>query len=314
MNILKEQQNELNGNGVFCSVRELSYEGQKVKGVNLHLRRMSHALRSGVKRSSVRGRGMEFFESRPYVAQDEIRNIDWKVSARLNQIFTKVFIEERDRPIYLVVDLSASMFFGSVNCFKSVLAARIAARLATAAINGGDHLGGFIFNEQGESNVALTGGQKALARFFGILSLATKKFDQRPVLNASSWQNFLKRIAVRLQTGAVIFLISDFLDINDGIRPNLFQLRKKADIFALSITDPLEKKLPQLGVVGMEYGSEKIIFDSNDAVLQEKYTNQYIAHENEVSSIFNAFNIPIIKFSTGNEPDDGLKRIFLGRW
>src|SRR5437762_2100338 len=123
--------------GVYCTLPELFEDARRVVGT-LHLRRKSRTLHSGAKRSSIRGRGMEFFESRPYVTPDEMRSIDWKVSARLNSLFTKVFVEEKDRPIILALDFRSHIYFGTKNYFKSVLAAKIAARLAQAAINGQD--------------------------------------------------------------------------------------------------------------------------------------------------------------------------------
>lgn len=321
---LQDRLADISGNGVFCTVRELLFEGQKSKGVNLHLRHQSRAVRTGSKRSSVRGRGMEFFESRPYVPQDEMRSIDWKVSARLNTLFTKIFVEERDRPIYVAVDLRSSMFFGSINCFKSVLAARLAARLATAAINGGDHIGGLIFDNRCEIECAIKGGQKNLARFLGMLAAKTIDLDSRlrgndnliagNGISHSSWSAVLKRIINRLHPGAAVFLVSDFFDLDHEVRHLLFRLRKKADVFALLIVDPLEEKLPELGTVGMAYGDQKIVFDSNNMRLQKKYLQWRRDSQGDLQAMFSSLDIPMIKFSTATDPDLGMRRVFLGQW
>lgn len=308
----KTPPNDYDGNGIYCTVEELLVEGRKSQGANLHLRRKAVASQSGGKRSSIRGRGMEFYESRPYVAQDEMRTIDWKVSARLNELFTKVFIEERDRPIYLAVDLRRSMFFGSRICFKSVLAARIAARLAAAAINGGDHLGGLIFDDSSEVECPVLGGRKNLARFFGELAKKTKNSAQTQT--ASSWMTVMRRMVNRVHRGSVVFLVSDFLDLSSECRHILFKLRKKADVFAIKVFDPLEQKIPELGMVGMAFLDEKIVFDSNEKSLQKKYLLLRKEREETLKSMLSLLNIPMIEFSTADSPDFNMKRIFSGRW
>lgn len=312
MNSFGTRSRDEHSEGVFCSVEELFFEGRKAHSGNLHLRRHAVATQAGAKRSSIRGRGMEFFESRPYVAQDEMRMIDWKVTARLNELFTKVFIEERDRPIYLGIDLRHSMFFGSRVCFKSVLAARISARLATAAVNGGDHVGGMIFTDVSEMECPVLAGRKNLARLFGALAAQTKQSAERD--GQKSWHAMLKRMVNRVHRGASVFLVSDFVDLSQECRPVLFKLRKKADVFAIRITDPLERKLPDLGVVGMAYGDEHVQFDSSDRAMQKKYLIRRKEHNDALSSMLSLLNIPMIEFSTAENPDFNMKRIFSGRW
>ena len=107
-----------------------------------------NAQRAGSHLSSFRGRGMEYHESRPYQAGDDIRAIDWRVTARSGRTHTKVYREERERPVLLWVDLCRSMFFGTRNCFKSVLASKLAALLAWSSVQHGDRLGGLIFSER----------------------------------------------------------------------------------------------------------------------------------------------------------------------
>lgn len=305
---------QFSGNGVFCTVSELFYEGQRSKGANLHLRRKASALRSGTRRSSIRGRGMEFFESRPYVPLDEMRSIDWKVSARFNGLFTKIFIEEQSRPIYVAVDLRSSMFFGSVNCFKSVLAARLASRLATAAINGGDYIGGLIFDDHHEHECALGTGRKNLARLFGLLAHASKSVAREPSDSSLLWPSVLKRITNRIHAGAAVFLISDFSGLGEEQHHLLFNMRKKADVFALSIGDPLEERLPSLGTVGMAFGNVEIVFDSNNLSLAKKYHAWFNEQKSKLAALFASLNIPLMSFSTADDLDASIRRIFSGRF
>jgi uncharacterized protein (DUF58 family) len=296
--------------GVSVSVSELFLQGQKSRGFDLHFKNMRSKVISGDKRSKIRGRGMDFFESRPYVEQDEIKNIDWKVSAKLNKLYTKIYTEEKNRPIYLVIDLRCSMFFGSTICFKSVLASSIAARIAMAALNGGDHVGGIVFDGHAEHHCKSSSSQKNLARLFGFIAKAT---TMCPPVGKPPWTSVLTELTKK-PSGSMIFLISDFLNLDDSHRPLLFRLKKRSDIMAIKITDPLEKKLPALGEVAMAYGDERVYFDSSNTSLKKRY--EFLKHEidQKLKHIFLITGIPMIEFSTSQDPSLNLKKIFSGRW
>lgn len=306
---------DMRGNGVCCNVDELFFEGQRSKGQTLHLRRQVQSPRGGIKRSSIRSRGMEFFESRPYVSQDEMRNIDWKVSARKNALYTKIFIEEKDRPIFLVVDLRSHMFFGTRRCFKSVLASYLAAHLAFAGQNGGDRIGAFIFADHGVIECAKGTSIKSLARLLGKIASATQQLKESMVSpDPEYWRAALLRINNRIDSGAAIFLISDFHSLSESARPLLFSIRKRADIFALSVSDPLEERLPSLGMVGMLEGDQVIQFDSSNPGLLQRYKSFFIAQREQSLELFRTLDIPHVAFSTAAPVDDGLRKIFGGRW
>jgi uncharacterized protein (DUF58 family) len=296
--------------GISCTAQELLYEAKKVGRAQIRPKR-TKAAQTGSKRTVVRGRGMEFFESRPYVVGDEMRSIDWRVSARLNKIHTKVFVEERGRPVYCVVDFSSSMFFGSVNCFKSVLAARITARLCGAALNGYDQIGGLVFNDEREL-VCDLGGSKMLARFFGMMANLGQKSPHltsgRPI-----WSLLLSRLHNRLHPGSTVFLISDFNGLTDDCRHLLGKLKRKADVFALFVADPLEENWPHIGKVGIFYGGDKVIFDTNDQKLLTRYHTLRQERFNKIAAIFSAQNIPLLRFMTSDDLDVALQKILVNR-
>lgn len=303
------------GNGVYTTLEELLFEGHKAKEHTLHLRKRVMSARGGLKRSSIRSRGMEFFESRPYVAADEMRTIDWKVSARKNALYTKIFIEEKDRPIFIVVDLRSHMFFGTKCCFKSVLAAKIAAQLATAAQSGGDRVGAFFLFDSGLMECPKGSSKKSLALFFGKLALATKntEFNNRED-KPDYFKTILSRINNRVESGAAIFMISDFKGLYENSKSYLYRLRKRADIFALSIKDPLEEKMPSLGMVGMLDGNRAIQFDSSNVDLENSYRTHFLNEQDKILKLFKSLDIPSISFCTAEAVEPGLKRIFEGRW
>lgn len=297
--------------GIVCTPLELFHEGQSSKQKSLHLRRRAKADSMGQKRSSIRGRGMEFFESRPYVSQDEMRHIDWRVSARLNNLYTKIFIEEKNRPLYFAVDLRPHMFFGTRNCFKSVLAARIAARLAFVGMHGGDQVGGVIASGEHFLSVGLSTRRNNLSRFLWLLAKATEK--QEAASKKDFWPQLFSELN-HVPRGTQVFLISDLLGLAENERPLLIRLLKKADVFLLKVADPLDKELPRIGTVGMSYGDDKIVFDSGNESIRQQFKTRQAAHEEQQIALFQHLGIPILEFKTSDNLESSLDRLFLGKW
>jgi uncharacterized protein (DUF58 family) len=300
--------------GISCSLAELYKEGAKCAGLSLHWRGQKTGNPGGSRRSNIRNRGMEFFESRPYVAEDEIRTIDWKLSARKNSLYTKIFIEEKDRPTYIVVDQRSHMRFGTRVCFKSVLAAHLGARLVFAAENGGDRIGAFILHNDGIEETKIGNIREQKARILGQLAKATQDLSENYQEEVDFWPPALMKIQNRVQRGSLIFLISDFLGLNESARPALFCLRKKSDIFALSVRDPLEQSLPSLGRVQMMWGNSVVQFDSSDNKLKLAYEAQQKAQREEERKLFLSLKIECMSFSTAGNLDKDIRPLFAGRW
>jgi uncharacterized protein (DUF58 family) len=305
MNIIK---------GISCNIQELLREALQVKQT-LHIKRSPKALLSGAQRASVRGRGMEFFESRPYVAQDEIRNIDWKVSARLNSVFTKVFIEERNRPFILFIDFRSHMYFGTKNHFKSLLAAKLAARLAQAALNGGDPVGALLSSDQRLDESPLSLHKKNFARLLGILALYTQNFTEKKHDSDSSyWPSRLSRLYNFAHRGSALFLLSDFLGLDASAHHWLYRLRKRSDVVALSLHDPLEERIPPLGLLKMSYEGLSATFNSSDKKFAASYERHYQEQRQLKDELFLSLDIPHIHISTADNLDEGFLKLVKGQW
>jgi uncharacterized protein (DUF58 family) len=208
------------------------------------------------------------------------------------------------------------MIFGSINCFKSVLAARIAARLAVAAINGGDLVGGLLWSDVKEFHCAMRRGPKAIAHFLGLVARGTRESFLNVSTNGqnSSWTVVLKQIINRVHPGTVVFFLSDFHGLLQEHHALFYKLRKKADVFALMISDPVEKSLPQAGLLGLCFDDERLIFNSDDRGLKKRYADRQQQYFAMISSIFSSLNVPKVDFSTAQDPTLGLKRIFSGGW
>lgn len=200
--------------------------------------------------AKIKGRGMEFAEVRHYQAGDDVRTIDWAVTARTGKAHTKLFQEEKERPVFILLDLSDSMIFGSQFVFKSVQAVHLAALISWQAKQRNDRLGGIIFNQ--EKVVEL----KPSARNKGLLSYlyqAEKLCLSRPIhinkvqqpLQTETFSTQLKRLSRLTQTGSQIHLISDFSQIDDDCIKLINRMNKHNQISAWQISDPLESTLPK---------------------------------------------------------------------
>ena len=295
--------------GASCTVAQLLYEAKRIGTMKLRPQ-ISKSKEVGLRQTVIRGRGMEFLESRPYVVGDEMRTIDWRVSARLNKIHTKVFAQERGRTVYFIIDHGSPMFFGSVNCFKSVLAGRIVMRLAQAALNGNDVIAGVVVDDHHEAKCP-QGGLRSLYRLAGLLALSSEKNIQNTG-QAAMWPHALRHLAQDIPRGALVFLVSDFATIADDFRQSLSKLKKKADVTALVISDPLEDGWPKLGAIAMADGGGEIFFNSNDEFLMKQYKKFRAEHIKALEDNFHALSIPFIRCSTSDDLNETLRPLLGG--
>ena len=249
--------------------------------------------------SAFKGRGMEFDEARPYQPGDDIRCIDWRVTARTGKAHTKLFREERERPVLLWIDYRHSMFFGSRNSFKSVLAAKTAALLAWSSSQHGDRLGGLIFSEKTHQELRPRTGKAATLHFIQKLAdhPAWSNFA-KPVDDNGSGNHALNRLRRVARPGSLIFLISDFRHMDDTTQSSLAQLAKHNDVVMIFITDPLEASLPPAGYYRVSNGIDEIAINTGNSQLREQYQNRFESHENNLRLICQRLGMFFLKIST----------------
>lgn len=239
----------------------------------LFSRRAARNMMLGNSASRFRGRGMEFEEVRRYQPGDDIRTIDWKVSARAQGTYTKLFCEERERPCHIIVDQRSSLFFGSTIQFKSVLAAEIAAAIGWAALAGGDRVGGQVLGEFVERDTRAKRSKHAVLSLIHDIHqlnhqlLEPNQSQRSPDLSLANSLIECQRIT---RPGTALFVISDFYDFDAAAAKALSNLSKHADISLLHICDPLEERLPMSGNVAISDGwrSRRIGVSKN---LQQRY-------------------------------------------
>ena len=249
--------------------------------------------------SAFRGRGMEYHESRPYQPGDDIRSIDWRVTARSGQTHTKIYREERERPVLLWLDLSRSMFFGTQVCFKSVLASKLAALLAWSSVQHGDRLGYLVFSEQQHIEFRPTRGRRAALQF--IQQLAAHSAWDRADGNGNERQaglHALRRLRQVTRPGSLLVLLSDFRFLDDDCRGQLVELARHNDIVMIHTYDPLECALPPPGRYRVSDGDESVDIDTSNPDLRARYHERYAEQQQALGRLCNELGLYRIDIAT----------------
>ena len=217
---------------------------QPAKSVEL-ARSTARALQSGQYFSAFKGRGMEFDESRPYAHGDDIRSLDWRVTARTGKVHTKLFREERERPVFLSVDLRSPMFFATRGQFKSVLATRLAALIAWSACHHGDRIGGQVFSESGSTEFKPLEGHSAVLRILKGLTERAQSPDPQQDSKHDALDQALNELNRHIKPGSLAFIVSDFRNLGPTGTASLGRLARQSTVVLIMLSDPIERDLPQ---------------------------------------------------------------------
>jgi len=245
----------LSEHGIITDLARLLSCRHWAQGLTLFSRQAAKNMLLGNVRSRFRGRGMEFEEVRRYQAGDDIRTIDWKVSARAQETYTKLFCEERERPCHILVDQRSHLFFGSTTQFKSVLAAELASAIAWATLKGGDRVGGQVIGDNDERDSRAKRSKQAVLRFIHDINELNHRLLEPPQDHStSSLANSLEECRRITRPGTAIFIISDFHDFNQGAAKALSDLGKHTDVTLLQVSDAMEEELPVFGNVAISNG------------------------------------------------------------
>ena len=231
--------------------------------------------------TKLKGRGMEFAEARPYQNGDDVRHIDWRVTARTGTTHTKLFREQRERPVMLVLDLSRRMFFGTRQRLKSVQAARIAALIGWRALLRGDRVGGVIYSEVMHLEFKPRSDRRHFLRLLS--NIMTEHNRIADEMNNNEW-NFeskssfaaaLRRVRQVVHPGSLVYFFSDFSGFNAECRKHLFQLSKQNQLAAYFISDPLEKEAPTSGRYAMSDGESITWVNSGNSKTRQLYASTF---------------------------------------
>ncbi len=257
---------------------------------------------AGTHLSRFRGRGIDFAEHRQYQSGDDPRSIDWRVTARRGRVHTKVFHEELERPVLMLVDQSSSMFFGSRRAFKSVTAADIAALLTWAGLSNGDRIGGLVFSDSGHREFKPSRHKKQALRLIECINEFNHQLrlplPQPPSFNLNDALIELRRIA---RPGSQCFLVSDWRQFDETTEKLLFELKRHCQILAFQIFDPLETHLPP-GSFRLSNGMTELDLDTQDREMEKRFEQQFSSWQQAVIDQLSKLGIGCARISTQDDP------------
>ena len=253
---------------------------KKVRKIEIKTKGLSKQVFSGEYHSAFKGRGMAFSEVRNYIPGDEIRTIDWNVTARFNDPYVKVFEEERELTVMLIVDISGSESFGSDELLKREFIAEIGAVLAFSATQNNDKIGAILFSDQIELYIPPKKGRKH------ILRVIRELIEFKPKSNLTNIGDVVQHFNNLVKKRAIAFLISDF--IGQNLEKALKITAKKHDLIALRIFDQREKELPNMGLTLFEDGEsgKKRWINTSKKRVRETYYNNSLSREHNILEIF----------------------------
>lgn len=269
------------------------------------------SLQTGAYVSHFRGRGMEFDESRPYQPGDDPRNIDWRVTARSTTAYTKLFREERERPVLILVDLRSGMHFATRGRFKSVNATLAAALLSWAAHHRGDRLGGLIFGDATHRELKPRLGRQAALRF---LHEAVEHADwpengtvatgdgERALTQA---MGALRRVA---RPGSLVVIVSDFSDFSRSAQSYLAGVARHSEVLTIFVSDPLERRLPPPGRYRVVSGSEEMAIDTHAKGARSEYRHAFEERMELMETFCQQYGVHLLPMSTDDDPVERLQQ------
>lgn len=298
--------------GVYVHLDDLVRLQHKASGFSFLPRQPVHSILSGRHASKLRGRGLNFEELRNYLPGDDTRNIDWKVTARTRTPYVRVYTEEKDRTVWLVVDQRVHMFFGSQQKMKSVVAAEVAAISAWRVLSVGDRVGALVFND---SEVSVIRPHRSRERVMQILKQLTKK---NHALNAGSelkpdpekLNQVLKQIGIMARHDCLVCLITDGDGINDETRKHISRLSEHNDVITAFIFDPLEKDLPAAGRLRFTDGIGQLEADTSEKGLRESFRSEFQQKLDWIQSASRKFSIPVLSMDTVSPVEEQLRDAF----
>ncbi len=291
--------------GAYCEIDELTAARLAAAVAPLREKKIAQAQLLGISRSILRGRGLEFEEVRAYQAGDDVRAIDWRVTARTGKPFTKLFREEREKPLLIVVDQRQPMFFGSRHCFKSKLAAYLGAWLAWNGLQRGDRIGGLVIGNHTRREIRPRRSRKTVMAWLTALldfNRALNRTSQLPSSEQSLLDMLadLRRVA---KAGSAIYLVSDFRGSeHPQVREHLHAIARHCEITALFIFDPLERDLPPPALYALTDGNARRTIDSGDRTLREKHRRSFEQHLQHTRQLLQSLAIPMLEISTDEPP------------
>lgn len=282
---------------------------KKVRRLEIRTRKLVTDSVTGAYHSSFKGRGMDFEEVREYTIGDDVRTIDWNVSAKMDKPFVKVYREERELTLMLLIDLSASGIFGSIKQSKRERAAEIASVLAFSATRNNDKVGLLLFTDEVEHYIPPKKGRRHILRVIRDILFYQpegKKTNHKTALD------YLNRVQRRK---AVVFMISDFLGTDDSIFQTLALTNQRHDLITIALSDPRESSLPAVGLITLEDAEtgENVEIDSSNRSVRVRYSLEAAKRQEHFKSSMRKKGLDWIEASTDGPYLPALRQLFARR-
>jgi len=281
--------------GINVVLQELLALRETAKALAILNKKSVKSDRYGGYLSHLKGRGIDFEETRAYGPGDDIRMMDWRVTARTGKAHTKVFREERERPVFIVGDFSQNMFFGTKVAFKSNIAAKIAATLAWSANMQGDRVGGVFFTENNHIELK---PRSRNAGIFPVLNTLCDLSVPATQQGNQSLKDALMRLRRVAKPGSLIFIISDFQKVDHALINHLMMLAKHNEIIAIQLYDELERTPPIPNYYPITNGHDISLMDTRNKAFCKKYIQDADNKQSLIENIFKQCQIPLIEVAT----------------
>ena len=286
---------------------------KKVRKIEIKTRALSHQIFAGEYHSAFKGRGMAFSEVREYQYGDDVRNMDWNVTARLRSPYVKVFEEERELTVVLLVDVSRSRLFGTVGSSRKDMLAEIAAVLSFSAILNNDKVGALFFSDKVEKFIPPKKGRSHL------LHIIREIIEFEPTADGTDISEALRYLTNAIKKKCTAFLLSDMLDVNEDGSPRYEEALKVAinrhDLSVIEVYDPRERSLPDVGLINIkdsETGQSAWV-DTSSARMRRAYEDWFRNVGQTSSRLFMKYNVDKVAISLGEDYVRGLMTLFKNR-
>ncbi|MEN8225876.1 MAG: DUF58 domain-containing protein [Bacteroidota bacterium] len=303
-----------NNPNIFISLQDLLKMEHLAQGFSFMAKKQKvRSILGGKHASKLRGRGLDFEEVRNYVAGDDIRNIDWKVTARTQKTHSRVFSEEKEKPALIVVDQSKSMFFGSQKKTKSVVAAELAALAAFRVLKEGDRVGGIVFADNGIDIIFPKRDRRNILRFFEKI---VSRNHELKASTAIEFEQALKETTNRIKNivthDFLVVIISDFMRYSPEVVKFISRIARHNDVILAKVFDPIEQIIPKAKIVT---GNEKqqINVDGRNKVISHKFEEGFNNDYQAFASLMKKHRVPVFAINTVDPVEQQLKEILSGK-
>lgn len=297
--------------GVYADLDDLIRLQFKARGFSFLPKQPIQSLLAGRRASRLRGRGLDFEEIRRYIPGDDIRAIDWRVTARTQKPHTRVYTEERDRPVLLVVDQRITMFFGSRVAMKSVTAAEVAALGAWRALTVGDRVGALVFNDREVREISPHRSRQRVMQILQVILAMNHalRTDAELQPNPAMLNVVLEKVSCVAKHDFLVGIVSDFSGVDETTRSLVTRIAAHNDVLALFVYDPMESTLPAAGKLVVSEGDLQLEIDTADTRLRAQFSHEFTARLKTAQDLMLKCGIPVLPIHTAEGVGEQLQEL-----